>query len=499
MANSTIRDSAVDIALGIVKRRMWSGIAVFVATLSLAIPIAMFLPDVYRGVTTVLIENQDASAAFARGAVPELETRMMTIQQELLSRTRLTRLINELNLYPSWRRHATMEAVVEKMRRDIHVELARTDRGRPTTIGLKISYIGLDPKSSAAVPNALAKLYVDENTRMREGQTAEMARFLKSQLDDARAQVDIQEQRVNEFKQARAGELPEQVSINMVALERLNQRLRQNADDQQKARDRQQRAAGIATTSDSDRDPLQALRAKLADLQSRYTDQHPDVIRTKAQIADLERELAAKPATPRRAVHAPTTDLDNELAALKREEASLRADIAENERRIQSAPTIAQQLEQVERDYSSAKESYNAILKRYEEAQLADSMERTKSAESFRILDPAVLPAFPAAPNRMRLLILACFLAVSAGIGTMILLEQLDTSFHSVGDLRQFTSVPVLASIPYVYKRPTFGGILRIVLSCVAVVGLCVLLAGFAYRTAQQNTQLVWMLSAPQL
>jgi len=498
MATSTIRDSAVDIALGIVKRRMWSGIAVFVTTLSLAIPIAMFLPDVYRGVTTVLIENQDASAAFARGAVPELETRMMTIQQELLSRTRLSRLIKELNLYPSWRRHATMEAVVEKMRRDIHVELARTDRGRPTTIGLKISYIGLDPKSSAAVPNALAQLYVDENTRMREGQTTEMARFLKTQLDDSRAQVDIQEHRVNEFKQAHGGELPEQVSINMIGLERLNQRLRQNADDQQKVRDRQQRAAGI-TTSDTDLDPVQALKAKLADLQSRYTDQHPDVIRAKAQLADLEREVAAKPATPRRAVHVPTTDLDNELATLKREEARLRADIAESERRIQTAPTVSQQLEQVERDYSSAKESYTTILKRFEEAQLADSMERTKSAESFRILDPAVLPAFPAAPNRMRLLILACFLAISAGIGTMILFEQLDTSFHSVGDLRQFTSVPVLASIPYVYTRPTIGGVLRIVLTCVAVAGLCVALAGIAYRTAQQNTQLVWMLSAPQL
>lgn len=498
MATSTIRDSAVDIALGIVKRRMWSGIAVFATTLSLAIPIAMFLPDVYRGVTTVLIENQDASAAFARGAVPELETRMMTIQQELLSRTRLTRLIEELNLYPSWRRHATMEAVVEKMRRDIHVELARTDRGRPTTIGLKISYIGLDPKSSAAVPNALAQLYVDENTRMREGQTSEMARFLKTQLDDARAQVDIQEKRVDAFKQSRAGELPEQVSINMVALERLNQQLRQNADDQQKLRDRQQRASGI-TTSESDVDPLQALKTKLADLQTRYTDQHPDVIRTKAQLADLQRELAAKPPTPRRAVHAPVTELDNELAALKRDEARIRTDIAENERRIQSAPTVEQQLEQVERDYSSAKESYTSILKRYEEAQLADSMERTKSAESFRILDPAVLPTFPAAPNRMRLLILAAFFAISAGIGTMILLEQLDTSFHSVGDLRQFTSVPVLASIPYVHTRPTIGGVARIVISCVAVVGLCVALAGFAYRTAQQNTQLVWMLSAPQL
>jgi hypothetical protein len=153
----------------------------------------------------------------------------------------------------------------------------------------------------------------------------------------------------------------------------------------------------------------------------------------------------------------------------------------------------------LQRDYNAAKESHASSLKRYEEAQLADSLEQAKKPESFRVLDAAIVPTSPAAPNRKRLLIMAVFFAVASAVGMMLLMEHLDTSFHAVGELRQFTTLPVLASIPYVPTRLTFSTVLRVFVAVLAVIGVCVLLAGFAYRTARQNTQLVWMLSAPQL
>lgn len=499
MAHS-IADSGFDIALGVLRRRKWAGVIAFAATLSLALPFVVYLPDVYRGEATVIIENQDASSAFVRGAVPELETRLITIQQELLSRARLSEVITRLNLYPARRERIAVESLVQRMRRDVRIDLSRTERGRPTTIGLKISYIGLDARSAAAVPNALATMYVDENTRIREHQTAQMAEFLKAQLTTSRQAVDGQQARLNRFKEQRAGQLPEQVSINMVTLERLNTRLRLNIDDQFKIREQQDRLAGVAPAAEDASDALLKLKQHLAELQSKFTDQHPDVIRTKAQIAQMERERAsraAEPAPPHRAE--PASIVGSELDSLQREERTLRSEIAGYEQRIQSAPRVEQELEALERDYNVAKESYGSILKRYEEAQLADSLEQTKKAESFRILDAAVVPAFPAAPNRLRLLIMACFFAIASGVGMMLLTEHLDTSFHNVGELRQFTTLPVLASIPFVPSRPTLAAVLRVVLSCVAVAGICVLLAGFAYRTARENTQLVWMLSAPQL
>src|SRR5436309_10819487 len=133
MAQSTIRDSGFDIAVSILRRRKWAGVIAFAATLSLAMPFVFFLPNVYSGAATVIVDNQDASS-LVRDTVPELETRLVTIQQELLSRARLNDLITSLNLYPTWRAKVPMTAIVETMRRDIYIELARADRGRPTTI-----------------------------------------------------------------------------------------------------------------------------------------------------------------------------------------------------------------------------------------------------------------------------------------------------------------------------------------------------------------------------
>src|SRR2546428_5977769 len=262
MAQSTIRDSGFDIALGIVQRRKWAGVIAFAATLSLVLPFVYFLPNIYRGVATVIVDNQDASSLVS-ATVPELETRLVTIQQELLSRARLSDLIMRLNLYPTWRPHVPMSGIVESMRRDVHIELSKADRGRPTTIGLKISYIGLDPRSAAAVPNALAALYIEENTRIREQQTGDMAQFLKSQVDAARRGVEVQQARLDRFKEENAGQLPEQVSINMVTLERLNGRLRLNTDDQLKLRELQERLAAKPAGADEPPDPLQAAKQRL--------------------------------------------------------------------------------------------------------------------------------------------------------------------------------------------------------------------------------------------
>src|SRR6266516_3789724 len=115
MAQSTIHDSGFDVALSVLRRRKWIGVIAFVATLSLAAPFAVFLPDIYRGVATVIVENQDVSSALVRASVPEVETRLITIQQELLSRARLSDLITRLDLYPVARRRGSMEAIVDRM------------------------------------------------------------------------------------------------------------------------------------------------------------------------------------------------------------------------------------------------------------------------------------------------------------------------------------------------------------------------------------------------
>src|SRR3989449_6763339 len=126
----------------------------------------------------------------------------------------------------------------------------------------------------------------------------------------------------------------------------------------------------------------------------------------------------------------------------------LRRDINSYQQRIENAPQREQEFKELSRDFETTKELYSSLLKRYEDAQLAESMEQSKQGEQFRILDPAIPTKQPAAPNRFRLVLLGVLLALGGAVAAAVLAEHLDTSFHTHDDLRSFTKVPVLASIP---------------------------------------------------
>src|SRR3989475_4088491 len=173
--------------------------------------VAMFLPDIYRSTAAVLVERHQVPETFVRSSVTgELETRLQTISQEILSRARLEDLITRFGLYQDLRDRVPVEAVVEKMRRDIRLELKGVEQqmsGRSATVAFNLSYRGRDPERVAAVTNTLASFYVEENSKLRERQASQTTRFLKDQLAEARTRLDAQEARVRDFRARHAGEL----------------------------------------------------------------------------------------------------------------------------------------------------------------------------------------------------------------------------------------------------------------------------------------------------
>src|SRR5437660_1425348 len=162
---------SLDRALEALGRRKWIALLTFAAVFGAAASVALSLPDVYRATATVLVERQQVSEVFVTPSVTaELETRIQTIEQQVMSRTRLTELISRLNLYPEARKKAPIEALVARMRRDIRLELKGVEQrmtGRNATIAFTIGYSGREPGTVAAVANALAGLYVEENTKTR--------------------------------------------------------------------------------------------------------------------------------------------------------------------------------------------------------------------------------------------------------------------------------------------------------------------------------------------
>ena len=498
-------NSTLDMMLEVWRRRKWLAIVTFAAVFLPALTIVLFLPDIYRATATLLVDRQQVAEAFVKSAVTgeETETRLETIKQEMLSSAVLTWLVQRFNLTPGGR--TSLEEAIERTGRDIKIEMKAVDQawGRGATVAFAVSYRGRDPATVAQVANALASFYVDRNVKMREGRASETAEFLRTQLADVGQRMEREERRIGEFKLRYGSELPEQVPANLATLERLNTELRINGDSQQKALERR------ATLAREFADPgslgpqgggpdartvrLAKLRQELRELRSRFTDNYPDVGQTKRAIADLEAALAESgPVSDVRDVlHEP----DTTLKALRAEEERLRRQVAVYQARIENAPRREQELQELSRTYAAKKELYASLLKRSEEAQLASSMERQKG-EQFRILDPAGPPREPAAPNRIRLILVSVLLALGAAGAAAMLAEHLDTSFHTFDDLRSFTKVPVVASIPRIVRAAdTARHVRQRRLATVSVaLGLALVMAA-SYHLAHGNDQLVRLLS----
>jgi polysaccharide biosynthesis transport protein len=503
-------------------RRRSMAFVAFALPFAVVAGVAAFLPDVYRATATILVEHEEVQEAFVKSTVrSELETRIRTVSQETLSRARLAPLIERFKLYPSRKGRVSEDALVEQMRRDITIDFKEVEPAggaKGATISFGLTYQGDDPRLVAAVANTLAASYVQQNSKSAERQASSTTRFLKAQLDEMKKRHDEQERKVREFKMRHTGDLPEQMAPNLATLERLNTRLYMNRDNQQRVQERRETLMrqiedggrpGLASLSlDSGVSRLARLRGELAELQARYSDKYPEVVRVKEEIALLEKGGDARPAGRKglpstasedplaRRIEEATRSIDNELRILKAEEARLQDSIATYQSRVDAAPTRDQEFRELSRDYEATKEMYTSLLGKYEDAQMAENMQQTRQGEQFRVLDPAVPARMPAAPNRLQLLLIGSFLCIALSAGMVVLAEQRDTSFHTVDDLRAFTRVPVLISIPRIVTR---GDVVRsrarLVLGGLALTAAMALLTAGAWTFSHNNEDLVRLLA----
>ena len=548
MAEEARKQSGLGSLLAIWSRRKWLAILAFSGPMAVGMSLVAFLPNIYRSTATVLVDRQQVPEAFVRSTVTSaLETRLHTISQEVLSRARLEDLMNRFGLYVELRKQAPLEDVIARMRGDIKLELKSAElRGlREATVAFTITYQGSDPATVSSVTNTLASFYIEENTRARERQATGTAEFLKVQLGETKVRLDEQEQRVSGFKRRYLGELPQQMDANLTTLDRLHAQLRQNADSQTRGVERRQAlssqlaeaeslfsspyavaAAGAAAGQIMPIGPPEVREAarlaqkkeELARLRTQFSEKYPDVIQLKDEVAVLERELAnskaAEPkpgssatAPPPPAGASPMTpyvlrlkealsEVQTELKVLKTEEGRLRESIAVYQARVENVPRREQEYKELSRDYESTRELYGSLLKRYEEAQIAESMEQRQKGEQFRVLDAAVQNLQPAAPNRVKLLLIA--LAASLGLAVSVVLgaEHIDSSFHEIDDLRAFSNVPVLVSIPRIVTRTDLRRQWwRMRLGATAALVGLVLIVGVAYFVAHGNERLILLLT----
>jgi polysaccharide biosynthesis transport protein len=520
MVEQTRRGATLEMVREVWSRRKWLALATFAVPFVASLSLVAFLPSVYRSTVTVLVERQQVPEAFVRPTVTSaLETRLHSISQEILSRSRLEGLISRFSLYGDLRKRVPSEVVIERMRKDIQLELKGIEQreGKGTTIAFALSYRGGDPQTVAQVANTLASSYIEENLKVRERQATGTAEFLKVQLVGVKNRLDEQERIVSEFKKRHLGELPQQLDANLATIERLSAQLRSNGDNQTRAIERREAllkqladAGALATGPEAIEEEIIKLNQELRRLRAQYSDKYPDVIRTKEQLAELERALSEKGREKKDAKAAivgqspyvlrtrqALAEADGEINVLKGEEKRLRNAVGAYLGRVEHSPKREQEFKELSRDYESTRELYGTLSKRYEEAQLAESMEQRQKGEQFRVLDPAIPAEEPAAPNRGRLVLMGAVLALGLAVGAVVAAEHMNAAFHSVDELRAFTAVPVLVSIPLILtpadtERRRRWAQLAAVASAVGLV----MVVGASYLIAHGNESLVLLLAA---
>jgi len=468
-------------------KRRWVVAIPLVVIASTTAVVALFLPNRYRATTSVMIVPQRVPERFVESTVKDdLGDRLNMISQQILSRTRLERIIQEFNLYPRERERLIMEDVIERMRKDISLQV-NNNRRRDGASSFNVGFESPEARTAMRVTERLGSLFVQENLEDRALRADQTNQFLQGQLEEAKRRLQDHEKKLQEFRQRNNGQLPDQVTSNLAMLQSVQLQAQNVAEAGNRDRDRlaqlernysdlQAAAAPVAVpvAGGAPEQPstaaqqLEQAKAALRGLELRLTPEHPDIRRAKRLIAELEvkaEEEALK--QPISLVNpAPTIIVDKNAQAraesMRTEIQELRARIESSRReatrlqeqgqqlsaRVQSAPGLESQLTELMRDYTTLQEGYTSLLKRSEDAKIAVRMEQRQIGEQFRILDGARLPERPVSPDRVRINLMGILGGLAVGLGLAALLEYRDTSFKTDDDIVTTLALPVLAVIP---------------------------------------------------
>jgi succinoglycan biosynthesis transport protein ExoP len=481
----------------IITRRRWSFLLPCCVVGFAGAITAYFWPLTYKSDALILIEQQKVPTQYVKpNVVSDLQARLDTMTQQILSRTRIQKLIDDFHLYADERNKETMEDLVDKMRANISVQPVQSPGRQDELTAFRISYSARSADTAQRVTNELTSLFIEVNLRSRAADSASTTAFLRAELDAAAAELSAQEHRLQEFKMKNLGQLPEQLATNLQVLASLQGQLQAVSNELEHAEQQKVYLTSIrseyemlARASDDAGAPvisgdgtlhssdLMNAEATLRDLKKRYltltgqyTSEFPDVIETKKEIAHWQSVVAQLRAATVKRPGAPTPArtasgassvssalldstsrlkaLDLEIAAHKRDEAALQKQIAALQNRLKQTPMLEQQFAEISRDCENARSNYQSLLQKQQQSELATQLEQRQQGEQFRVLDPAKHPDKALPPNRLQIVLIGWVLGLIAGLGWVVLREFLDPTIRGKSDLALRTELPVLACIP---------------------------------------------------
>ena len=467
--------------LGIVRRRHFHFLIPLFLGWFVVWGISWILPPRYKSSTTILVEQPTMPQNYVAPNInDDLQARLASMSEQILSRTRLLLIIQKLHLYGGAQGNLSDDQKIASLRKDIGVDLVR-DPQRQDISAFTISYSARNPRLAQQVTAELTELFISENLKVRQQESEGTTDFLEKQLEDAREDLSEQEAKVREFERSTSRvhcrRRNKAISRSTLACSRNFRAKRMLSIPRSNSASISRLCssksgllwAGLQSSGPGQRrldttdlatidEQLEKLRAQLADLSSRYTDNYPDVQNTKSQITKLEAVrdnlIAASKASEQRG-EAP--------AIVRRRSNPYRPGAADSEpiagqptgnrnresrncrpegqaQRLSGAhepePATEEQLADLTRGYDQSKQNYDDLLKKKDESAMATSMEEMQQGERFTMLDPPSLPSKPDFPNRLKF----CGIGLAAGFALGIIVaggfEFMDDRLHTEKEIK---------------------------------------------------------------
>jgi polysaccharide chain length determinant protein (PEP-CTERM system associated) len=489
--------------MALVVRRRWWVIIPTVALCGLTALITLLFPMRYESQTMIIIQPRDVPSDFVKDLIGgNTDERLSAIEQTILSRTNLLKILNEFESWLPEYRGLNDDRKVIKLKKRIAIEFPSEQRRGvflPTT-NILISYRDQNPELAQKITARLASLFIEQDNRARENKVFGTAEFLEVELKKVAEQLRQSEDVLKALKQRNRYEMPTELETNLRTLDRLQIQKNGNLEALDRyvtlqmnlERQISETPAMVfrASSGKSDvagapaQNPLvESYRKKeqeYKELTLKAKPTHPDVRRLKAELEQLKKDIppedlaatenrntpdppapVAIPNPVYQSLTAQLRQLQTDIEIREKEKKWIEDEMAKYSLRIQNTPRVEQEMMDVTRANAELTKQHEELKTKLEQAQLAGSLESRQKGAQFEIIDPANYPLEPSPPGR--LVILLCGFGISLGVGvlTALVVNTLNQRVWTHHELERALEAPVLVEIPTIVSPADIQRALR--------------------------------------
>jgi polysaccharide chain length determinant protein (PEP-CTERM system associated) len=461
--------------LAIAKRRFWWIAVPVVLGPMIGLGITFLLKKVYTSDAFVLIEQPKVPDKYVTSVLDDqTNARLSTMRDQILSRSRLEPVIQKYGLDRGSRPGST-EVLVENLRKTIKVTPLRTEGTGPLS-GFYISVNADRPDTARGICSDVLSMFIVESSHIRQQQAEDTTEFLSGQLAESKKKLDQDDAALAAFKQQYMGQLPSDETRNLQMLTSIGTQL--DVVSQALAQAEQQKIfqesliaqqltarsnTGVpASTRDEIEIELAKLQAQERDLQARYTSDHPDVMKLRSQIADLQAKLRenrkpnASGGTEIGGANSPELErmrltlhmTEATIREKRQEQARLQQQMQSFQGKIQLSPSVEEKYKILTRDYESSLQFYKELLGKKTQSEMSTNLERQQEGEQFKVMDQPSLPAAPSWPKRTQFALAGLGAGLVLGLLLVFWQEKRQHFIRSEEDVEHFLALPILAGIP---------------------------------------------------